>query len=36
MEAATLVFFGVVILAVVNFLGLREISRAIRESKGGS
>jgi hypothetical protein len=33
MQQAVLVFFGLVIVAIVNFLGFREVSKALRESK---
>jgi hypothetical protein len=33
MEQAVLVFFGLVIVAIVNFLGFRQICSAIRECK---
>jgi len=33
MEAALLILLGLIIVAVVNFLGLKEICKAIRESK---
>ena len=31
MDAAALVFFGLIILSVVNFLGFREVVRALRD-----
>jgi hypothetical protein len=33
MDQAALVFFGLVIVSIVNFLGLRQICNAIRECK---
>ena len=33
MQEAALVFLGLVIVAIVNFLGLRQICRAIQDSK---
>jgi hypothetical protein len=33
MDQAALVFFGLVIVAIVNFLGFRQIYNAIRECK---
>ena len=33
MQEAILIFFGLVIVAIVNFLGFREVCKALRESK---
>jgi hypothetical protein len=33
MQEAALVFFGLVIVAIVNFLGLRQISKSIQDHK---
>ena len=33
MEEAALVLFGLVIVAIVNFLGFRQICKTIQESK---
>ena len=34
MTEAVLVFFGLVIVAIVNFLGMRQIVKALQETKG--
>ena len=34
MQEAVLVFFGLVIVAIVNFLGMRQIVRTLQETKG--
>ena len=34
MAEAALIFLGLVILAIVNFLGFRQLIRAIQEKKG--
>jgi hypothetical protein len=33
MDRAILIFFGLVIVAIVNFLGFRQLCRTIQESK---
>lgn len=33
MDQAALVFFGLVIVAIVNFLGFRQVCKAVQESK---
>lgn len=34
MTEAVLVFFGLIIVAIVNFLGMRQIARIMQETKG--
>jgi hypothetical protein len=34
MAEAALIFLGLVILAIVNFLGLRQVTKALQEKKG--
>ena len=34
MESTALILLGFVILAIVNFLGFRQIARALQEKKG--
>jgi hypothetical protein len=34
MNETALIFLGLVILAVVNFLGFRQVARALHEKKG--
>lgn len=34
MQEAALVFFGLIIVAIVNFLGLRQIVRTLEQTKG--
>ncbi len=34
MQEAVLVFLGLVIVAIVNFLGMRQIVRTLQETKG--
>lgn len=34
MQEAVLVFLGLVIVAIVNFLGLRQIVTTLKETKG--
>ncbi len=33
MQEAALVFLGLLIVAIVNFLGLKEVVKALRETK---
>jgi hypothetical protein len=33
MQEAVLVFFGLVIVAIVNFLGFRQVCKTIQESR---
>jgi hypothetical protein len=34
MAAAAVIFLGLVILAIVNFLGFRQLTKAVQEKKG--
>jgi hypothetical protein len=34
MDQTALVFLGLIILAVVNFLGFRQVAKALQEKKG--
>lgn len=34
MEAAALILLGLVIVAIVNFLGFRQVVKALQEKKG--
>jgi len=34
MESTALIFLGLVIVAIVNFLGFRQVVRALQEKKG--
>jgi hypothetical protein len=33
MQEAVLVFFGLIIVSIVNFLGFRQIAKALEQSK---
>lgn len=33
MQEASLIFLGLIIVAIVNFLGLREINKTLQQSK---
>lgn len=34
MQEAVIVFFGLVIVSIVNFLGMRQIVRTLQETRG--